>query len=73
MGSPKAGIVFGPFAKTELYLNYGEGFHSNDARGVTITQSPVDGSPLDPSPFLSKPEARKSAFAPGPFRGWKVR
>ncbi len=54
IGSPKAGIVFGPFAKTEFYINAGEGFHSNDARGVTITQSPTDGSPLDPSPFLVK-------------------
>ena len=54
IGSPKAGIVFGPFAKTELYINAGEGFHSNDARGVTITQSPTGGSPLDPSPFLVK-------------------
>lgn len=58
IGSPKAGIVFGPFAKTELYLNAGEGFHSNDARGVTITQTPTAdgtaGSPLSPSPFLVK-------------------
>lgn len=52
IGNPKAGIVFGPFAKTEFYINAGEGFHSNDARGVTITQSPTDGSPVDSSPFL---------------------
>lgn len=32
--SPKASLVLGPWAKTELYLNYGRGFHSNDARGV---------------------------------------
>jgi outer membrane receptor protein involved in Fe transport len=32
--------VFGPFAKTELYLNGGLGFHSNDARGTTITVDP---------------------------------
>ena len=52
IGSPKLGVVFGPFAKTEFYINAGEGFHSNDARGVTITESPTDGSPLQPSPFL---------------------
>jgi outer membrane receptor protein involved in Fe transport len=52
IGSPKAGIVFGPFYKTEFFINAGEGFHSNDARGVTITQSPTDGSPVDSSPFL---------------------
>lgn len=54
IGSPKVGMVFGPFYKTELFINAGEGFHSNDARGVTITQSPSDGSPVDPSPFLVK-------------------
>ena len=54
IGSPKAGLVVGPFAKTEFYFNAGEGFHSNDARGVTITQSPSDGSPVDASPFLVK-------------------
>lgn len=52
IGSPKASMVFGPFYNTELFINAGEGFHSNDARGVTITQSPSDGSPVDSSPFL---------------------
>ena len=47
-------MVLGPFAKTEFFINAGEGFHSNDARGVTITESPTDGSPLQPSPFLVK-------------------
>lgn len=54
IGSPKAGLVIGPFAKTELFINAGEGFHSNDARGVTIKESPSDGSPVDSSPFLVK-------------------
>lgn len=54
IGSPKIGVVFGPFNKTEFFINAGEGFHSNDARGVTITQSPSDGTPVDSSPFLVK-------------------
>jgi outer membrane receptor protein involved in Fe transport len=55
IGSPKLSIVFGPFAKTELFLNAGEGFHSNDARGVTIRESSSnDGTPVDASPFLVK-------------------
>jgi hypothetical protein len=52
IGSPKAGLVLGPFARTELFLNAGEGFHSNDARGVMIRESPADGTPVDSSPFL---------------------
>jgi outer membrane receptor protein involved in Fe transport len=31
---PKLGLVFGPFARTEFYVNAGMGFHSNDARGL---------------------------------------
>jgi outer membrane receptor protein involved in Fe transport len=54
IGSPKLGVVLGPFAKTEFFVNAGEGFHSNDARGVTITESQTDGSPLRASPFLIK-------------------
>jgi outer membrane receptor protein involved in Fe transport len=42
LASPKAGLVFGPFARTELYLNAGLGFHSNDARGATLTVDPTD-------------------------------
>ncbi len=41
--SPKGGAVFGPFAKTEIYVNAGLGFHSNDARGATIAVDPVTG------------------------------
>ena len=45
--SPKASLIFGPWAKTEFFVNYGQGFHSNDARGVTSTLSPADGSAID--------------------------
>jgi len=51
--SPKLGAVFGPWRDTEVYVNYGGGFHSNDARGVTATVDPA--SPLfniSRSPFL---------------------
>jgi hypothetical protein len=44
--SPKLNFVFGPFDKTEYFLNYGQGFHSNDARGTTMS--------VDPAPALVK-------------------
>ena len=47
--SPKASLVFGPWAKTEYFVNAGYGFHSNDARGVTIRVDPKTGDPLDPA------------------------
>jgi outer membrane receptor protein involved in Fe transport len=46
IASPKLGFVFGPWGKTEFYVNAGLGFHSNDARGTTITVSPTDGTPV---------------------------
>jgi outer membrane receptor protein involved in Fe transport len=46
--SPKLTMVFGSWADTELFVNYGEGFHSNDARGTTIRVDPLDGvTPVD--------------------------
>jgi len=69
IGSPKLGLVLGPFAKTELFLNAGEGFHSNDARGVTISESPIDGSAVERSPFLVKTKGAevglRSTLVPG--------
>jgi outer membrane receptor protein involved in Fe transport len=47
IASPKGGIVVGPFAGTELYANAGMGFHSNDARGATITRDPLTGKHAD--------------------------
>jgi len=41
--SPKLAVILGPWANTEFYLNAGRGFHSNDARGTTITVDPNDG------------------------------
>ncbi|WP_245727624.1 TonB-dependent receptor [Nitrosovibrio tenuis] len=44
--NPKLSLIFGPWAKTEYYLNYGGGFHSNDARGTTTTIDPKSGEPV---------------------------
>jgi outer membrane receptor protein involved in Fe transport len=45
--SPKLGVVFAPSTRLELYGNFGYGFHSNDARGATITIDPANGEPAD--------------------------
>jgi hypothetical protein len=39
-------VTLGPWRGTEFYVNAGTGFHSNDARGTTITRDP-DGQPVD--------------------------
>ncbi len=45
--SPKLSLIFGPWAKTEFYLQAGQGFHSNDARGVLTHVDPITGGAVD--------------------------
>lgn len=40
VAAPKVSLIAAPWARSELYFNYGHGFHSNDARGVTIRVNP---------------------------------
>lgn len=44
--SPKLSLLFGPWSETEVYVNFGYGFHSNDARGATIAVDPGSGEPV---------------------------
>ncbi|MGJ0485689.1 MAG: TonB-dependent receptor domain-containing protein [Methylomicrobium sp.] len=45
--SPKLGVVLGPWAETEFYLNGGLGYHSNDARGINTRIDPASGTAVD--------------------------
>ena len=68
--SPKASLVFGPWAETEFFVNAGRGFHENDARGTTITVDPVDGvTAAEPrATRWCAPMAPRSACAPASCR-----
>ena len=50
--SPKLNFIFGPWNKTEFYTSAGYGFHSNDARGTTITVDPKTGESATQVPPL---------------------
>ena len=52
--SPKASLIFGPWANTEFYLQGGFSFHSNDGRGSTQVVEPV--SPDNPYPDTIMPK-----------------
>jgi hypothetical protein len=71
MLTPKLALIFGPWQKTELYLNYGHGFHSNDARGTTIRVDPADGvTPVQrqaPGPHPGLRDGVRSE----PLAGWQ--
>ncbi len=73
IASPKLSLIFGPWERTEYYVNAGSGFHSNDARGVTIKvnpdfRDPAFGAPLAASPPLVRAKGYelgvKSALVP---------
>ena len=46
--SPKLSLIFGPWAKTEFYVQGGFSFHSNDGRGATQTMEPVSADNPNP-------------------------
>ena len=50
--SPKLSLILGPWAQTEVFVNTGRGFHSNDARGTTARVDPRTGAGVEPVPGL---------------------
>ncbi|MEF9927410.1 MAG: TonB-dependent receptor [Massilia sp.] len=50
--TPTLNIAYGPWASTELYANYGHGFHSNDARGTVATVDPKTLNAVERTPGL---------------------
>ncbi|WP_082628934.1 TonB-dependent receptor [Alishewanella sp. WH16-1] len=52
IGSLRAGLSYQLTENWLAYLNAGQGFHSNDARGTTTRQAPGSGEALDPVDFL---------------------
>jgi hypothetical protein len=66
--SPKAALVLGPWKRTEIYLDAGAGFHSNDARGVTITVDSA-GMPQQKVPLLVRTRGAEIGVRTAPLRG----
>jgi hypothetical protein len=63
LGSPKVTVTLGPFYKTELFFGAGEGMHSNDARGATITEDPADPLvKLSASPLLVRTKGAETGI-----------
>ncbi len=56
--SPKASLIFGPWANTELYVQGGASYHTNDVRGSTQLYEPV--SPA--YPYYNTPSPIKIPF-----------
>ena len=70
--SPKASFIFTPSPLTEIYLSAGLGFHSNDARGTTITVDPVTGEPVSQVDPLVRSVGAELGFRASPTRKWRA-
>ncbi|MEW5847431.1 MAG: TonB family protein [Myxococcota bacterium] len=67
--SPKLGVVLGPWARSELFFNLGYGFHSNDARGTTITVDPKTREAVGPVDPLVRTRGGEVGFRSTVFPG----
>jgi hypothetical protein len=54
IASPKVSAAFGPFGATELYANWGMGFHSNSGLGIVLQVDPSTGDPATASPAFAR-------------------
>lgn len=74
--SPKFGLVFGPFDSllngSEFYVNWGQGFHTNDTRGASTRTNPKDGSSVTPVKLFSKATGSEIGFRAAPLPGWQT-
>jgi len=61
--SPKASLIFGPWANTEFYLQGGFSYHTNDVRGSTQLYEPVSpDNPYYNTPVYDSPNPNKIPF-----------
>jgi hypothetical protein len=54
IASPKVSAAFGPWRGTELYANWGLGFHTNSGLGIVLDVDPLTGDPVDRSPAFAR-------------------
>lgn len=56
MLTPSVALAWKASHHLEFYANYGQGFHSNDVRGATITVDPLSGEAAETVPILVRSE-----------------
>ena len=69
--SPKASLIFAPAGTTEYYMSGGLGFHSNDARGTTITVDPGSGGAVQRVDPLVRSRGAEIGVRATPVQGWR--
>jgi hypothetical protein len=67
--SPKVSAAFGPWKGTEVYANWGLGFHSNSALGITQTVDPFTGEPASASPPFARANGAEAGLRTVALKG----
>jgi outer membrane receptor protein involved in Fe transport len=70
--SPKASLIYTFSETSEAYLSGGYGFHSNDARGVTIAVDPVTDEPVSSVDPLVESKGAELGFKTVWLDGWNA-
>jgi hypothetical protein len=65
--SPKLGIILGPWGRTTYFITLADGYHSNDARGVTRSGENPDARPVTP---LTRATSAEIGVAADPVPSW---
>ncbi|HEY4037873.1 MAG TPA: TonB-dependent receptor plug domain-containing protein [Burkholderiaceae bacterium] len=66
---PKLSLIFGPWRHVEYFANFGYGFHSNDARGVTESVTPKTRLPATVSQPLIRSRGDELGIRAEPLEG----
>jgi hypothetical protein len=67
--SPKVSAAFGPWGGTEFYANWGLGFHSNSALGITLQVDPFTGDAATRSPAFARADGAEFGVRTVAVRG----
>ncbi|HUL46539.1 MAG TPA: TonB-dependent receptor [Steroidobacteraceae bacterium] len=65
--SPKLGIVLGPWGHTNYFVTLADGYHSNDARGVTRSGENPGAQPVTP---LTRATSAELGLSTEPLARW---
>ena len=65
--SPKLGLALGPWGTTQFFFTVADGFHSNDARGVTRSGQSPDAPPVTP---LTRARSAEVGLTSSPLGRW---
>lgn len=65
--SPKLGITLGPWGRTSVFVTVAEGYHSNDARGVTRSGENPDAQPVT---SLTRAKSAELGVSTDPLPAW---